>query len=137
MSCVFGSSFDQARVSRECVGIDQWMDGINPGQCFSQVTLDIQTIGVSLQQAGACIYGQLVLNGLFYFNNNHVFTLQTINITTNNTVNTVSALSQLIDDAEPTDQLQVNFVVVVQVFETVAAMALVQNGLTVEDERQV
>ncbi len=47
MNCVFGSVTDQASVSRECVGIDQWMDGINPGQCFSQVTLEIQTIGVN------------------------------------------------------------------------------------------
>ena len=46
MNCVFGSVTSQASVSRECVGIDQWMDGINPGQCFSQVTLDIQIIGV-------------------------------------------------------------------------------------------
>ena len=47
MNCVFGSVTDLARVSRECLGIDQWMNGINPGQCFSQVTLEIQSIGVS------------------------------------------------------------------------------------------
>lgn len=48
MSCVFGSVTDQASVSRECVGIDQWMIGINPGLCFSEVTIQIQFIGVSL-----------------------------------------------------------------------------------------
>ena len=48
MNCVFGSKSGQTSVSRECEGIDLWMDGINPGQCFSEVTLEIQVIGVSL-----------------------------------------------------------------------------------------
>ena len=65
------------------------------------------------------------------------FELQAINITSNNTVSTLSSLNQAINVTEPADQLQVNFVVVVQVFRSVAAMALVPNALTVEDERQV
>ena len=66
-----------------------------------------------------------------------VLRLQAINITSNNTVSTLSSLNQAINVTEPADQLQVNFVVVVQVFRSVAAMALVPNALTVEDERQV
>ena len=52
-------------------------------------------------------------------------------------MSTLSSLNQAINVTEPADQLQVNFVVVVQVFRSVAAMALVPNALTVEDERQV
>ena len=63
--------------------------------------------------------------------------LQAINITSNNTASTVASLSQAINETEPADQLQVNFVVVVQVFSSVAAMAQVQNALTVQEERQV
>lgn len=54
MNCVFGSVLDGASVSRQCVGINQWMDGINPGQCFSEVTLEIQAIGVSVSSASTC-----------------------------------------------------------------------------------
>lgn len=54
MNCVFGSVLNQASVSRQCVGIDQWMSGINPGQCFSEVTLEIQVIGVSVMTF--CLY---------------------------------------------------------------------------------
>ena len=63
--------------------------------------------------------------------------LQAINITSNNTASTLASLSQAINETEPADQLQVNFVVVVQVFSSVAAMAQVQNALTVQEERQV
>lgn len=63
--------------------------------------------------------------------------LQAINITSNNTATTLASLSQAINETEPADQIQVNFVVVVQVFSNVAAMALVQNALTVQEERQV
>ena len=66
-----------------------------------------------------------------------MFTLQAINITSNNTANTLSSLSQAINETETEDQLQVNFVVVVQVFARVAAMTLVPNALTVQEERQV
>ena len=51
MNCVFGSETGRASVSRECEGIDLWMDGINPGQCFSEVTQEILAIGVSLPLA--------------------------------------------------------------------------------------
>ena len=68
----------------------------------------------------------------------HVFAyLQAINITSNNTATTLASLSQAINETEPADQIQVNFVVVVQVFSNVAAMALVQNALSVQEERQV
>ena len=60
-----------------------------------------------------------------------------MDITVNNTVSTVAALSQAINETEPADQLQVNFVVVVQVFQAVASMARVQGPLTISDERQV
>ena len=63
--------------------------------------------------------------------------LQAINVTSNNTASTLASLSTAINETEPADQLQVNFVVVVQVFSNVAAMALVQDALTVEEERQV
>ena len=63
--------------------------------------------------------------------------LQAINITSNNTASTLASLSQAINETEPADQLQVNFVVVVQVFSSVAAMAQIQNALTVQEERQV
>ena len=62
---------------------------------------------------------------------------QAINITSNNTASTLASLSQAINETEPADQLQVNFVVVVQVFSSAAAMAQVQNALTVQEERQV
>ena len=55
----------------------------------------------------------------------------------NNTVTTVAALSQAINETEPADQLQLNFVVVVQVFQAVASMALVQSPQTFEEEQQV
>ena len=48
MECEFGSSISGQRLSRECLEINRWMDGINPGMCFSQVTLNIQSIGVSV-----------------------------------------------------------------------------------------
>ena len=63
--------------------------------------------------------------------------IQAINVTSNNTASTLASLSTAINETEPADQLQVNFVVVVQVFSSVAAMALVQDALTVEEERQV
>ena len=66
-----------------------------------------------------------------------LYLLQAINITSNNTASTLASLSQAINETEPADQLQVNFVVVVQVFSSVAAMAQVQNALTVQEERQV
>lgn len=47
MECEFGSSTGGQTLSRECVVSNRWMDGVNPGMCFSQVTLDIQSIGVS------------------------------------------------------------------------------------------
>ncbi len=63
--------------------------------------------------------------------------LQAINVTSNNTASTLASLNMAINETEPADQLQVNFVVVVQVFSNIAAMALVQDSLTVEEERQV
>lgn len=33
--CVFGSETGEAFVSRRCEGINQWANGINPGECFS------------------------------------------------------------------------------------------------------
>lgn len=66
-----------------------------------------------------------------------LFQIQAMNITVNNTVSTVAALSRAINETEPADQLQVNFVVVVQVFQAVAAMSTVQGPLTISDERQV
>ena len=47
MDCAFGSESGAVFLSRQCAGIDRWMDGVDPGLCFSEVTLDIQTIGVS------------------------------------------------------------------------------------------
>lgn len=63
--------------------------------------------------------------------------MQVSNITFNNSVSTVAALSQAINETEPADQLVVNFVVVVQVFETLASMALIENPLTVEEQQEV
>ena len=47
MDCAFGSESGAVFLSRQCVEIDRWMDGVDPGLCFSEVTLDIQRIGVS------------------------------------------------------------------------------------------
>lgn len=66
-----------------------------------------------------------------------ILPLQAITITSNNTVSTLSSLSQAINETEPEDQLQVNFVVVAQVFKSAAAMALIPSALTAQEERQV
>ena len=47
MACEFGSETNDVFLSRTCFGIDQWMDSVDPGQCYSEVTMDIQNIGVS------------------------------------------------------------------------------------------
>ena len=47
MECMFGSETNEDLASRACLGVNQWMDGIDPGLCFSKVTMDIQNIGVS------------------------------------------------------------------------------------------
>ena len=132
--------FTDVTISRQC--------GINPGECFSQVTMQIQSIGVSsFQSASTLAYNDALSCSITCFSKmttntyTHTYmTSQNVTITSNNTVSTVASLSQEINEAEPVDQLQVNFVVVSRVFQAVAAvaaMARVQGSLTVEEEREV
>ena len=65
------------------------------------------------------------------------FQIRVVDITVDNTASTVAALSRAINETEPADQLLVNFVVVVQVFQAAASMATIQGPLTISDEQQV
>lgn len=47
MNCEFGSTSGTAMLSRECAEADTWMESVDPGLCFSRVTMDIQNVGVS------------------------------------------------------------------------------------------
>ena len=67
-SCVFGSETGEAFASRRCESINQWANGINPGECFSQVTMQIQSIGVSsFQSASTLAYNDALSCSITFF----------------------------------------------------------------------
>ena len=47
MKCAFGSLIENANVSRQCNQTDQWDVVDIDRNCFSEVTMQIQAIGVS------------------------------------------------------------------------------------------